>query len=612
MISKLSNAKTIYRRGAQHGAKPDPDLKVWEWADKYRTLPQVSCSEPGQWRTARVPFMYEVMACLSPSHPCKRVCLMKGSQISGTEVGNNWVGFNIGHAPGPMLMVLPTLEMAKRSSLQRISPMIKACPTLNEKIAPARERDSNNTTLAKSFPGGLLVMSGANSPASARSMSVRYLFLDEVDEYRTVCPQGDFVALLEKRCQTYARRKIFFCSTPLLKGFSRIETEFLGSDQRYYNIHCPECGFLQVLKWEGIKFERDKEYKLVGDAAYLCMECGCLIPESKKTGMFADGKWISTNAKGAYPGFHLSSLYSPIGWFSWNELVQDFLDFRKDRSVEKQQTWTNTALGETWETQGNVLDPSNLHLRREGYDTILPKGCCVITAAADIQGDRIEVELKGWGRGRESWGLAYKIIKIKPTKREAWKELDEFLLRQFTHESGAIIGVSGACIDSGYLPHEVYSFTKPREARHIYATKGSSIMGSPFVSRPKTNNSLDAKLFHIGTETGKSTLFSNLQLEDYGPGFCHFNQSYDIEYFKQLTAEKQVTIFVKGQSYLGFKKIHGRANEAIDINVLCSAALSILNVDIDSIADRIQGINVAKTQVKSHRRGRRLSQGVQV
>jgi len=220
-------------RAWREGLVPDPLLSVSEWSDRHRMLSSKASSEPGRWRTSRTPYLKEIMDCLSPTSPVERVVFMKAAQLGATEMGSNWIGYVIHHAPGPMMAVWPTVEMAKRNSKQRIDPLIEESLILKELIAPARSRDSGNTILAKEYRGGVLVMTGANSAVGLRSMPVRYLFLDEVDGYPLdVDGEGNAVALAEARTRTFARRKIFIVSTPTIAGVSTIEREYEASDQR--------------------------------------------------------------------------------------------------------------------------------------------------------------------------------------------------------------------------------------------------------------------------------------------------------------------------------------------------------------------------------------------
>jgi phage terminase large subunit GpA-like protein len=202
-------------RAWRDGLKPDPLLTVSEWADRYRVLSQRASSEPGRWRTERTPYLREIMDCLSPSSPVQRVALMKGAQIGGTECGNCWIGYVIHEAPGPMMAVSPTVELAKRNSKQRVDPLIEESEVLRERVKECRSRDSGNTVLSKAFPGGVLILTGANSAVGLRSMPARYLFLDEVDGYPGELEgEGDPILLAERRSATFQRRKILLVSTP--------------------------------------------------------------------------------------------------------------------------------------------------------------------------------------------------------------------------------------------------------------------------------------------------------------------------------------------------------------------------------------------------------------
>lgn len=225
------------------GLKPDSMISVSDWADANRVLSQTASSEPGRFRTSRTPYLKDIMNALSPSSTYEKVVFMKGAQIGGTEAGNNWVGYIIDQASGPMLVVQPTVEMGKRWSKGRLAPLIEDTLCLRGKVKAPRSRDSGNTVQSKEFPGGIVVITGANSAVGLRSMPVRYLFLDEVDAYPPDADsEGDPLTLAIQRTATFARRKIFIVSTPTIKGLSRIEKEFEETDQRYFFVPCPFYG----------------------------------------------------------------------------------------------------------------------------------------------------------------------------------------------------------------------------------------------------------------------------------------------------------------------------------------------------------------------------------
>ena len=242
------------------GLRPDPLLTVSEWADTHRYLSPRASAEPGRYRTDRTPYMRAIMDALSPSHPARRIVVMKSAQVGFTESGNCWIGYVIHHAPGPMLAVQPTVELAKRFSRQRIEPLIAESPALRERVKPSRARDAGNTVLSKEFPAGLLIITGANSAVGLRSMPARYLFLDEVDAYPpSADEEGDPVALAEARTRTFSwRSKVLLGSTPTIHGISRIEREYETSDQRRYFVPCPHCAHMQWLEFERLRWDKGK------------------------------------------------------------------------------------------------------------------------------------------------------------------------------------------------------------------------------------------------------------------------------------------------------------------------------------------------------------------
>lgn len=589
----------IYREAFNRGIRPDRLLHVSEWADAHRLLPQRSSAEPGQWRTSRTPYLREIMDCLSVVDPTETTVLMKGAQLGGTEAGNNWLGYVIHHSPGPMLFVQPTVDMAKRTSKQRIGPMIDECPALQMRVGPSRSRDSGNTMLVKEFPGGILIITGANSAVGLRSMPARYLFLDEVDGYPPdVEGEGDPVDLAERRTATYQRnRKIFICSTPTVKGLSRIEQAFLRSDRRYYHVPCPHCGRFQPLVWRNVVWDSEgtgeEKVHHPETARYQCEKCGKDIHESAKPKMLARGKWVPTAVGEArVRGYHLSALYSPLGWYSWTDAITDFLDAKK-HGPERLKTWTNTVLGETWEEEGEQVSNDVLFLRREKYPHPVPAPVLVITAGVDVQTDRLEVEVIGWGKDEECWGLLYRTIWGDPGEKDVWKTLDDVLRLRFQHPSKNILGVACACIDSGYATQQVYEYVRARQPQPIYAVKGVAGEGRPVVSAPAKRRTGQPKqpvrVFTIGVDTAKSLLMSRLARTEHGPGYCHFpiSDEYGPDYFSQLTAEKRVTRYVKGFARKEWVKIRPR-NEALDCRVYGMAALYILNPLFDALAARLQ------------------------
>lgn len=455
LLNENFNVEAFIEEEFFKGVEPDSYMSVSDWADEYRMLSSKSASEPGRWRTARTPYLKEIMDCLSPKSPIQKVVFMKGAQIGGTECGNNWIGYIMHKAPGPIMAVSPTVEMAKRNSKQRIDPLIEECPALKHKVSAPRSRDSGNTMLSKDFPGGVLVMTGANSAVGFRSMPARYLFMDEIDGYpKDIDGEGDPILLAGRRTATFnKRKKIFLVSTPTIKGLSNIEQEFGLSDQRCYMVPCPYCGGFQKLEWSQIRAERESVF-------YECEHCNKLIGEHYKTQMLSNGHWQATaQSDGITAGFHLSSLYSPVGWLSWKECVNIYEKTKKNPSLI--QGFQNTILGETFEQESDAPEWQRLYETRETYPIgTVPNGGLFLTAGVDIQKDRIECEVVAWGRQKQSWSVDYYVLDGDTAKPEVWAKLAEIVNKDYPHASGITMPIRVMCVDSGYATQDVYSFVR--------------------------------------------------------------------------------------------------------------------------------------------------------
>ena len=589
VYENMQSGEAVYYHAFAAGLRPDQDLTVTQWADEHRVLPRKGSAEPGRYRSSRTPYMREIMDNMSPFSGVREQCTMKGTQLGFTAGGENWIGFVIDVAPGPMIMVLPTVELAKDFSKQKLAPTIEETPRLTGKVRDRRSRDSGNTIQAKEFPGGMLFLLGSNSGAGFRQRSVRYLFLDDVDGFEhDVGGEGDPADLVKKRTDTFShRRKIWENSTPTVKGLSRIEKAFDESSQAYYQVPCPLCGEFQALEWGGkdaefgLKFKRNKAGAVV-DVWYECARCNGRIDERHKTGMLEHGRWIHTYPDRAKKGYHLSSLYSPIGWVSWRQVVEEFLDAKDN--ADRLKVWVNTRLGLPFDQAGDQPDWVMLKARCEPYEAwTMPEGGLALTAGVDVQNDRLAVIIRAWGRAEESWLVWWGELFGDPSGTEVWKQLDGLLTRSYSGRKIISMGVDSG----GHKTQEVYHYAR-RRSPVVFALKGASQYGRPIISRPSKVDVTwsgetirnGVELWPVGTDTAKATIYGRLRLEPPGPGCYHWPVGATDEYFRQLTAEKLTTKIVKGYPKQEWVKV-GERNEALDCEVYSYAAA--IRVGLDKI-----------------------------
>ncbi len=582
-------------------------IGVAQWSERSIILSAKDSAEPGPYRSARTPYASEPMDCLSQHSTVEEVVLMWGAQTGKTRIGSNWLGYLVDTNPGPVMIVQPTIDMAKRYSRQRLAPMIEESPALRRKVRENRSRDDANTTLLKEFAGGFMAVAGANSAAGLRSMPVRDLFLDEIDGYPLdVDGEGDPIKLAEARQSTFARRKRLLTSTPTTKDFSRIEARYLASDRCRYHVPCPHCQELQPLDWgtdkpHGLKWDRDAEGRALPDSVrYVCRSCGAEIREHHKPAMLAGGRWVAENlgaAAGRIRGFQLSSLYSPLGWLSWATLVTEWetaITASRTGDISLLRVFVNTRLAETFEEQGDRADEHAL--RKRAADIPLRQvhwGHFVMTMGVDTQGDRLEAYLWAWGRGMERQLVDRAVFYGDPGQGEQepgspWARLTEYRRTPVLHASGRPVPLLACMIDSGgHHTQAVYAYTRAHQHAHVYAVKGQSQAGKAILGKATdqdvswrgTKLKGGVKLFPIGTDTAKAEIYGRLRNEAPGPGYVHLSRHLPPEVFEQLTAERLVTKYVKGRPRLEWVKPAGRRNEALDCAVYALAAAHLSGID---------------------------------
>lgn len=611
-VADLKRANDLFKK-IFSVLKPPPKLTIDTWSDKYRILSTKTSSEPGRWNTDRVPFQREVMRAISDKRT-EKVVMMYGAQLSKTEILMNTFGFYADYDPAPIMFLMPTKDMAQDFSSTRLNDMILSTPQLRNKIIESD--NSRDTKRQKEFAGGYIVLTGSNSAAELSSRPIRILLADEIDRFPSnVKGEGDPLNLAIERTKTFWNKKIVLTSTPTIKGGSRVELEYENSTKEEYYVPCPKCGEMQTLKWRNIMFE---------DVTHKCEKCLETSSEYEWKRNLIKGEWRAHNSevdRFQVRGFHISELYSPFS--KWSSIINKFKVAKGDGQLMK--VFVNTALGECWEEKVERFNFEEIQARAEDYGEYLnhedgtyeeveiPDKVNVLTAGVDVQDNRLEVEIVGWAKGEESWGIYYKVIMGNPALPYVWNELDQILLKDYSCQNGEKIRVACACVDTGgHHTDDVYKYVKAREQLNIFGIKGSGEAGRPLISRPSKNNKGGISLFVLGVNTGKDTIMSNLKVKEPGAKYMHYpnnpKRGYDEVYFKGLTSEIKVVTFSKGQAKIEWKTVGDKRNEPLDIRNYAQAALRIANPDLD-IRYSTDLLNGLRTQRVSRKR-KILSKGI--
>lgn len=577
-------------------------LRVDEWAETYRVLTQAESAAPGPWRNEITPYLVEPMASLTdPS--VSEVVLVFPAQVGKTEVGINWIGWIIHEAPGPVMVLRPTLDDCEGFTRQRLKHLF-SLPSVRDLVAQAKSKDEAATVLLREFTGGLVILSGANAPTRLAAWPIRYLFADEVDRYpESAGTEGDPLELARRRLSAFgARSKQLVCSTPTVKGKSRLEREWAVSSQADWEVPCPRCKKYQRLIWR----EEDGTYRLVwqGDpwtedrlaVWYVCRHCGYQIPEDRKAYMLSRGRWRHAHPERMVRGYRLNALSAPPGWISWSDLVREWtaaIERQRAGDTTALQVFVNTRLADWWEDVGEQIEVGGLEARVEEWDR-LPERVRVVTAGVDVQENRIECEVVAWGPGQESWSLAYHIVDLDPLDPGAWEALDRLLSGTFETEDGRTLGVSVTAVDSGFRTQQVLEYCATRYRERRLAIKGIAGAKPIWDRRPRRGRGKSNRVgifYLVGTDTAKDVIHAHLRIHVPGPGYCHFHKRRLREvpdYFLQLASERRVRVKDKsGRIRWRWEVIsERRRNECLDCRVYALAALHAWLALGNSLSDK--------------------------
>lgn len=583
------------------GLKPPDNLTVTQWAEAKRRLSTEGSAEPGQWRTSRTPYLREPMDAFTDPR-VRRIVMVAASQVGKSEFELNSIGYIIEEDPGSILFIHPTTIDAKEFSKLRIAPMLRDCPTLRKKVAAPKSRDSGNTLLQKTYPGGILTLCGSTEAHALASKPIRYVFGDERDRWAASAGnEGDPWDLAMARQTTFYNAKAVEVSTPTIKNASAIERAFYEGTMERWKSQCPHCGGYHEIRWQDIRYEYEekaannrKTFNIL-DIWYICPGCGCVSTELEMKRQPA--RWEAENPDAYRQGvrsFWLNAFVSQ--WASWETIILKFMN--ATGNTRKLQVVYNTCFGEVWEDRGEMEDESGLLSRREEYPAELPDGVLALTCGVDTQDDRLEYEVVGHGHFGETWGIKKGILMGRPDDVQVWRALDDVLDHVYCYQDGIGLHISMTFVDEGgHFTQEVRQQCRDRIGKKVFCIKGFSGRDRPFTSPPKKQKIMVGKRiagacwqYQLGVDAGKQIIMDNLRVQTPGARYCHFpaRDDYGEAYFAGLLSEHLVYHEDRRQPW-GWEKLPGHErNEPLDCRNYAMAAFQVLPADLDAIDRRLK------------------------
>lgn len=592
-------------------------MTVKEWAIRHRWLSTVETAKPGKYRIDVTPYLDWPNSPLDALNDptVEEVVCQKSAQVAWTSgVMGNALGAWVDIDPSPILILFPKEGAAKDYMAEKFEPMVEATARLSAKI-DLRSRKAQQRQLFKRFPGGFLKLVGSNSPASVKSLPTPRVAIEEPDDCNAnLKSQGDSIKLAKERTKTYdlPRKKIIIGGTPTIAGLSAIAAEMDISDKRVGMVPCHECGQEHQLSFEYLKcFEDDDQShpvyknKLPETACYVCPHCGSTWDDDQKNNNVKKGRWVATAPFRGIAGFYLNELYSPFPGSRFHILMEKWLTALHE--AEKGEigaliAFTNSSMGIPYEYKGDAPEAESLQDRELEYDPgTVPAGGLILTVGVDVQHDRLEVIVRAWGRGEESWLVLYDRLYGNPLLIEdpVWQQLDKILFATYPSELGINLRVTAASIDSsdGATSEAVYKYVRSRSGRgvlHVMAIKGHTSPDKIIFSKPSAptganaNNTKAAKygvqIFNVGVGRAKDLLIGDkgrISLNGFGPGRMHVYKNVSPEYYTQLLSE----VKAPKRSHTGtvmrvWQKKTGVRNEVLDCEVYALHASRAAKIDL--------------------------------
>lgn len=607
----MKTARELWQYISKNGLKPLPKTSVSQWADNHRMLSSGISAEPGKWKTSRAPYQKDIMNAFTEPG-IHRVVVKSSSQIGKSDMMNNVIGRFAHLDPCAIMMIQPTIDMAQDYSKTRIAPMIRDTKVLNNLFYDVKSRDANNTILSKVFPGGRLIMCGANSPAGLASRPIRILLADEVDRFPdSAGTEGDPVDLAAKRMTTFWNSCMGLFSTPTNEGTSRIDEEYLAGTQEEWQHKCPNCGEYHLLRhidmtvdYKEIKTPSGKKTVIVNDVKWRCPHCGFSF--SEKEMKQTPQKYISRNAdalKNGIRSFFVNGFTSP--WMTWTRIMREWLEAKGD--PEREKVIMNTVFGESYKQKGAFEDEQIFLRRRESYRAELPNGVLLLTAAIDTQDNRLEYEVVGWGKEEECWGIRKGIVLGAPNQDRTWKEIDNILDKTYHFADGKGLKVVRTFIDSGgHYTSDVYNYCQKNFHKQRFAIKGRGGPGIPLIYKIAKANNAKAPLILLGVDDGKQQIMDRLSIDSPGPLYFHFpqdegikelsNRGYDDLYFKGIISEHKKVYKRNGVLREVWETTKNVRNEPLDLRNYNLACMKSLKPDWGKLEMLVNGMS--ETEVK--------------
>lgn len=494
-----------------------------------------------------------------------------------TTLCSNTIGYYMEYDPSSIILIMPDDTLVESYSKEQLRPMIRETPVLANLIDVNAKRDSSLKINEIIGPGFSLFIGSGATPKTFVQRSRRIVIMDDLDQLaQSIKNQGDPITLAMKRAETHPDRKLIFASTPTDEN-SHIMRLYRMGDRRESRVPCPECGEYQSIISERFIFEHEERRVIPDSVFYPCQKCEAKIPQSKADWMRARIAYEKQRKTGRIASFTIKGGSYEAGWKPWSDILTELLEAKENHETLK--TFWNVSLNRVWENQREVPDWEQLATRPHFYERgEVPKEALFLTLAVDVQHDRLEALLVGWGRKRQRYVIEHYSFGGDAAKPETWLPL-EALIR-----SNWPVPLACTAVDSadGNTSAHVYRFVREMRSDRVIAIRGSSRFMETYIESARhidlrlngQRASSGVKVWMVGTGFIKSEIYSYYRMKPVDPlppGWIHFAQGFTPEFYQQAVSETLATKRMGGVMRTRWVKIRER-NEILDLMVYATAA----------------------------------------
>lgn len=618
--------------------KPPRRISVSESAEESVVITAVG-GVNGPWNPAVTPYMIEPMNTLS-SRLFTGVVFAGPARSGKTQsLVDCFIAYSVTASPADMMLLFPTERLAYDFSKRRLRRLNRDSPVMASFLSDNRHDNAVGTII---YRHGMMLNTGWPTSSQVAQRDIRNMAISDYDSMPDdVDGEGEVWGVAQKRTQQFGSAGMTVAESspkrPIIKStWEKITPHeapptaggvlslYNRGDRRLWFWQCNHCS--EWFECPALPSYEDKgESSASSKTAFVaCPSCGGIHHQKDKRDLNISGKWLREGEyitpDGTISGTHTTPKTASF-WLkgcaasfqTWEELLFRYLSATEAYA----RTGEEAALITTHNVdQGVPYLPMALRNSRSVDDLVTRQteanrkvansGVRFIVTAVDVQSNRFEVLVTGYGVDLQSWiidrykmGISNRTLStgeadtLDPAGHaEDWDVLTPLIDMEYEVE-GSSSKLKNLYLGVDYGGQKgVHSRSLAWWRRVRKAGKGSKTRlvrgeGRAFdskiprvretypdtTSRKKTISAArgDVPILALHVNAIKDAVFANLNREEIGPGYIHLPEWLKVSYLEEVVSE------IRGEKM--WECPRGQRNETWDLMVYSLAIAIFLGAD---------------------------------